>query len=245
MRLNSPVDASDRIESTRVHGGILRPAGAGIARCCWIRSSTIGVASLWHLASIKFNSHRKAAIMATQTVAQMTADELLAMPHNGYCCELVQGELRQMAPVGRRRGRIAAKIGSYLEAFVANNSLGETYAAETGFLIDTAPDTVRAPDVSFVSRERAEATAEERGFFPGAPDLAVEVVSPNDRYSEMKEKVFDWLRAGTQMVVVIDPDQRTATVYRAPDDMCMLTEGDVLDGGEVVPGWNVPLADVF
>ena len=81
----------------------------------------------------------------------------------------------------------------------------KSVAASTGFIIDTAPDTVRAPDVSFVSRERAEATAEERGFFPGAPDLAVEVISPNDRYSEIEEKVSDWLRAGTQMVVVIDP----------------------------------------
>ncbi len=137
------------------------------------------------------------------------------------------------------------EIGGCLEAFVVKNGLGETYAAGTGFIIDTAPDTVRAPDVSFVSRERAEATAEERGFFPGAPDLAVEVISPNDRYSEIEEKVSDWLRAGTQMVVVIDPHQRTATVYRAPDDICILTEGDMLDGGDVVPGWKMALADVF
>ncbi len=183
--------------------------------------------------------------MASQTIAQMTADELLVMPHNGYCYELVQGELRQMSPAGRRHGRIAAKIGSHLEAFVATNGLGETYAAETGFILDTAPDTVRAPDVSFVSRERAEAIAEERGFFPGAPDLAVEVVSPNDRDRELREKVSDWLRAGTQMVVVIDPDQRTAMVYRAPDDICLLTAGDVLDGGAVVPKWKMPLADLF
>lgn len=183
--------------------------------------------------------------MAAQMVAPMTADELLVMPHNGYRYELVQGKLRQMEFADRQHGRIAAQIGSYLGAFVATNGLGETYAAGTGFIIDTVPDTVRASDVSFVSRERAEATAEERGFFPGAPDLAVEVISPNDRYSEIKEKMSDWLRAGTQMVVVIDPHQRTATVYRAPDDICMLTEGDVLDGGTVVPGWRMPLADVF
>lgn len=168
--------------------------------------------------------------MALQTAAQMTADELLAMPHHGYRCELVQGKLRQMAPAGRRHGRIAAKIGSCLEAFVAKNGLGET-----GFIIDTAPD------VSFVSRKRAEATAEDQGFFPGAPDLAVEVISPNDRYSEVEEKVSDWLRAGTRMVVVINPPQRTAAVYRAPDDICILTAGDMLDGGDVVLGWK----DVF
>ncbi len=183
--------------------------------------------------------------MTAQTVVSMTADELLAMPHHGYRYELVQGELRQMEFPGRQHGRIAAQIGGCLGAFVATNGLGETYAAGTGFIIGTAPDTVRAPDVSFVSRERAEATAEERGFFPGAPDLAVEVISPNDRYSEIKERESDWLRAGTQMVVVIDPHQLTATVYRAPDDVCVLTEGDMLDGGDVVPGWKMPLADIF
>ena len=177
--------------------------------------------------------------------SQMTADELLVMPHNGYCYELVQGELRQMSPAGRRHGRIAANVIGSLIAFVKKYNLGEVLSSETGFLLGTAPDTVRAPDVSFVSRERAEATAEERGFFPGAPDLAVEVISPNDRYNEVAEKVSDWLRAGTAMVVVIDPHQRTATVYRASDDVCVLTEGDMLDGDDVVPGWEVPLADVF
>ena len=183
-------------------------------------------------------------ITAAQTVAPMAADELLAMPHNGYRYELVQGELHQME-LGRQHGLITAQIGGCLGAFVATNGLGETYAARTGFIIGTAPDTVRAPDVSFVARKRAEATAEERGFFLGAPDLAVEVISPNDRDIEIEEKVSDWLRAETQMVVVIDPHQRIAAIYRAPDDICILTEGDMLDGGAVVPGWKMPLADVF
>ena len=183
--------------------------------------------------------------MAAQTVASMTAAELLVMPHNGYRYELVQGELRQMEFADRQHGRIAANFIGSLIAFVKEHNLGEVHSSETGFIIDTAPDTVRAPDVSFVARERAEATAEERGFFPGAPDLAVEVISPNDRYNEVEEKVADWLRAGTQMVVVIDPYQRTATVYRSFDEICVLTERDVIDGGDVVLGWEMPLADIF
>ena len=183
--------------------------------------------------------------MAPQTVVSMTADELLAMPHNSCCYELIKGELRPMSPAGRQHGRIAANVIGSLIVFVKEYNLGEVHSSETGFLIDTAPDTVRAPDVSFVSRERAEATKEELGFFPGAPDLAIEVLAPNDLYREMKEKVSDWLRAGTQMVVVIDPEQRTATVYRASEGICMLTEGDILDGGDVVLGWKMPLADVF
>ena len=183
--------------------------------------------------------------MALQTVATMTADELLVMPHNGYRYELIKGELRQMAPAGRQHGRIAATICSRLESFVRNNNLGEIYAAETGFLIWTDPDTVRAPDASFVSSARADATDEEEGFFPGAPDLAVEVISPNDRAVEVEDKASDWLRAGAKMVLVLNPKTRTATISRGFDDVRMLTEGDTIDGGDVVPGWQLPLADVF
>ncbi|MCY3869846.1 MAG: Uma2 family endonuclease [Gemmatimonadetes bacterium] len=183
--------------------------------------------------------------MALQTVATMTADELLVMPHNGYRYELIKGELRQMAPAGSQHGRIAATIGIRLGLFVEDNDLGTTYAAETGFIIDTTPDTVRAPDASFVSKERAEVIGDDEGFFPGAPDLAVEVVSPNDRASEVTEKAFDWLRAGAKMVIVLDPKTRTATVYRDLDDVRILTEGDTIDGGDVLSGWQLPLADVF
>ena len=93
--------------------------------------------------------------MATDTVTKMTADELLTMPHNGYRYELIKGELRQMSPAGSQHGKIALKIGWRLAQFVEKNNLGETYAAETGFIIDTNPDTVRAPDASFVSTEKS------------------------------------------------------------------------------------------
>ena len=138
--------------------------------------------------------------MTTPTLATMTADELLTLPHNGYRFELIKGELYQMPPAGSQHGRIALKIGWRLAQYVEENGLGETYAAETGFIIDTAPDTVRAPDASFVSKERADALGAE-GFFPGAPDLAIEVVSPNDRPVEVEDKALDWLHAGTRMVL--------------------------------------------
>ena len=182
--------------------------------------------------------------MAIPTLATMTADELLAMPHDGYRFELIKGALHQMAPASSQHGRIALRIGWRLAQFVEREDLGETYAAETGFVIDTAPDTVRAPDASFVSKERA-ALASEEGFFPGAPDLAIEVVSPSDRPVEVEDKALDWLRAGTRMVIVIDPFDRAATIYRGRDDILTLTEGDTIDGGDVVPGWTLPLADVF
>ena len=182
--------------------------------------------------------------MATPTLATMTADELLAMPHDSYRFELIKGALHQMAPASSQHGRIALRIGWRLAQFVEREGLGETYAAETGFVIATAPDTVRAPDASFVSKERTVLASDE-GFFPGAPDLAIEVVSPSDRPVEVEDKARDWLRAGTRMVIVIDPFDRTAVIYRGLDDILTLTASDTIDGGDVVPGWTLPLADVF
>ena len=118
-------------------------------------------------------------------------------------------------------------------------------AAETGFLLSRDPDHVRAPDVAFVRRERVEAVGYTHGFFPGAPDLAVEVISPSDRYTEVDEKVAEWLAAGTSMVVVVNPRNRTVRVHRPTTDSVLLTEEDTLDGGDVVPGWEMPVADIF
>lgn len=119
------------------------------------------------------------------------------------------------------------------------------YAAETGFRLSSDPDTVRAPDVAFVSRARVEAIGDIEGFWPEAPDLAVEVISPGDSYSDVEEKVFGWLDAGTKMVVVINPRQRSATVYKSPTDIAALAEADVLDGGDVVPGFELAVREIF
>ncbi len=174
-----------------------------------------------------------------------TADELLRMPRDGVRRELVGGELREMTPAGFKHGLIATNVAESLSQHVRAKGLGRVAAAETGFRIARDPDTVRAPDVSFVRRERVEQAGDVEGYFPGAPDLAVEVVSPGDRYGEVEEKVMDWLAAGTRMVVVVHPSRRAATVYRSRSDIALLTEDDALDGGDVVPGWSLPVRDVF
>jgi Uma2 family endonuclease len=176
---------------------------------------------------------------------QVTAEELLRMPDDGSRYELVRGELRKMTPAGSAHGRITVRITWRLARHVEENQLGAVYAAETGFVLSTDPDTVRAPDVAFVSRSRLEAVGEVEGFWPEAPDLAVEVVSPGDTYAEVEEKVFDWLEAGTKMVVVVNPRKRTATVYRSSTDITALAEDAVLDAGDVVPGFKLPLREVF
>ena len=139
------------------------------------------------------------------------------------------------------------RIASRLERHVDANKLGRPYTAETGFKIASDPDTVRAPDAAFVSRERVEAAGHITGFRPGAPDLVVEVVSPSDRHLDVSDKALDWLEADCRMVLVVNPGRRTIMVYRSREDIRILTAaaGDVLDGGDVVPGWRLSLAEVF
>lgn len=175
---------------------------------------------------------------------QVTADELLHMPDDDFRYELVRGELRRMNPAGNVHGRVAMSFAWRLARHVEENRLGTVYAAETGFRLSSDPDTVRAPDVAFVSRARVEAIGDIEGFWPEAPDLAVEVISPGDSYADVEEKVFDWLDAGTKMVV-INPRQRSATVYKSPTDIAALAEADVLDGGDVVPGFELAVREIF
>lgn len=182
--------------------------------------------------------------MATQ-LQTVTADELLAMPDDGIRRELIRGEIREMSPAGDQHGDIGMRLAWRLAQHVETNRLGNVYLAETGFRLASDPDTVRAPDVAFVSRERVERAGPIKGFRRGAPDLAVEVISPSDRFDEVEAKVFEWLDAGARMVIVVNPGPRTATVYRSRREIVVLTEQDRIDGADVVPGWNVPLAELF
>ena len=181
----------------------------------------------------------------TARTRNITAEKLLRMPDDGLRRELVRGELRTMAPAGHPHGRVAMRVGSYLFRHVEENALGSVYAAETGFVLERNPDTIRAPDAAFIRRERVEEVAETGGFFPGAPDLAVEVVSPDDAYAEVEGKVAAWLGAGTRMVIVVDPSNRLVRVHRGPSDVTRLTEDDELDGADVVAGWRLPVRRLF
>ena len=184
--------------------------------------------------------------MATKT-GQTTAEELFRMPDDGSRYELIKGELRKMPPAGGEHGAVAMDIGTSLNNHVKADRLGRVFTAETGFTISSDPDTVRAPDAAFVKRERVEESGRVKGYWPGAPDLAVEVVSPNDTYAQVTEKALAWLEAGTLMVLVLDPGEarRTVTVYRSSEDIRVLFDGDTIDGAEVVPGWKLPIAELF
>ena len=181
--------------------------------------------------------------MTTQTKL-ITADELIQMPDDGCRYELVRGELIQMAPPGLVHGRFTLRVARHLADYVEVEGLGAVYA-ETGFRLAFEPDTVRAPDASFISRERLDEIGETDGYWPGAPDLVVEVISPNDRYTEVEAKVAEWLAAGARMVIVVNPRRRSVRVHRSPTDVDDLVEGDSIEGGDVVPGWSMPVSGLF
>lgn len=183
--------------------------------------------------------------MATQ-LRTVTADELLAMPDDGIRRELVDGEIREMVPAGWEHSVVAANFATELNQFVRKHKLGAVGTADPTFRLVGDPDTVRVPDVAFVRRERIEQMGGlTKGFVSGGPDLAVEVVSPNDRYTEVRAKVREYLTAGTAMVIVLDAEDRSATVYRPGRAPLELTESDVIDGEDVVPGWTLPVRDIF
>lgn len=182
--------------------------------------------------------------MSTE-VKLMTANELLALPRGQFRYELINGELNKMSPAGHRHGRIIIRLTLPLAQHVKQNRLGEVYAAETGFKLKSNPDTVRAPDIAFITRQRVEDVGEATGYWPGAPDLAVEVLSPDDRVSEVEQKVSEWLEAGSQQVWVVSPKLHTVTVYRSLTEIVILTDNDMLEGGDVLQGFRIAVGEIF
>jgi len=173
----------------------------------------------------------------------ITADELYAMGDIGRC-ELIYGELVMMSPGGARHGMVAARIGRILGQFVDDHDLGATFAAETGFIIQQ-PDLVRAPDAAFVRKNRLAAGFQKAGYFDGVPDLAVEVVSPDDTKREVVEKVNMWLAAGTTTCWVADPEGATLTVYRTGQAPIQLAGDDVVANESTLPGFSVRVSTFF
>jgi Uma2 family endonuclease len=181
------------------------------------------------------------AVGATQT----TAEQLLRMPKGRWRYELVRGELRVMQPTGIEHGRVAAITAGVLLAHVQRVGGGIVLGAETGYVLASDPDTVRAPDASFISQERYDRIGPTTKYWPGAPDFAVEVLSPEDRPGKVREKLREWLAAGTIAVVVLDPARRTATVHRAQHEPQTYCLGDTLDLSDAVPDFVVAVAELF
>jgi len=177
--------------------------------------------------------------------ALVTAEALLHTPDDGFVHELVRGEVRNMTPAGARHGVVASKIDHLLRAHVDANDLGVVGAADTGFVLSRNPDTVRAPDVFFVRRDRVPADGVPEEFWQLAPDLAVEVISASNDPDDMQAKVLEYLAAGTRMIWLVYPRTRAVTVYRSAKSIRLLSAEENLSGEDVLPGFSCKVADFF
>jgi Uma2 family endonuclease len=174
----------------------------------------------------------------------MTAEELERYPLRDKQAELLRGRLVVREPPGTLHGLISGTLGLLLGGYVRRRALGMVCGQDTGFKIAANPDTVRAPDVAFISQDRL-GTVPPRGYAPMAPDLAVEILSPDDRPAEVLVKVADWLEAGTRLVWVIDPVAAEARIHREDGTLSLVGVDGALEGETVIPGFRCALADVL
>ncbi|TWT96679.1 hypothetical protein Pla108_24530 [Botrimarina colliarenosi] len=178
------------------------------------------------------------------TLSLITADDL-GRDYRDQRCDLVEGKVRLMSPAGFGHGTLAARIATALSYHVESQRLGMIAGAETGFRIGQNPDTVLAPDAAFIRNVRVEEIGVTEAYFPEAPALAVEVTSPSDTAEQVDDKARRWLAAGCEMVWVVYPRGKSVTVYRSLDDVKIVTGDAALDGGDVLPGFSYPLAELF
>lgn len=180
----------------------------------------------------------------SDTTHLVTAEELEKFPDDDYRYELVAGRVIRMSPTGTVHGWLVLNVASHLTQHVNARRLGFV-VTEVGFRLASSPDTVRAPDLAFIRRERLPEAGLPRGFWKGPPDLAVEVISPDDRPTDVHTKVAEYLQHGVPLVVVIDPDDRTVTVHRRSASPVTLGADDLLDLDDVVNGFRLHVHDIF
>lgn len=173
----------------------------------------------------------------------VTVEEFSRLPDNGMRRELVRGEVREMPPPRSRHGFLTNRIQVLLSNFARGRKLGHVLA-EMGFLIEHDPDTVRAPDCAFVRADRIPSPFPDE-YFPFAPDLAVETLSPGDRPKEVREKVEGWIRSGARVVWVLDPERRKVTIHKPGSTPRILGEGDILEGEDLLQGFRIPVSELF
>lgn len=174
---------------------------------------------------------------------EWTDQRLMALPDDGHKYERVNEGIL-MSPAGFEHGGIAIRLSSMLWSHVAAHRLGMILDSSTGFRLSNG--NVRSPDISFVAAARLRGMKRPpRGFFEGAPDLAVEILSPGNTVDEIHERLVDLFTNGTRLVWVVNPIERNATIYRAPEPIALVRIGECLEGEELLPAFSYPLADLF
>lgn len=180
----------------------------------------------------------------TQSINITTAEELLNASGDLGRCELVRGDLVMMSPGKGRHGAVEARISGGLLSFVRMHDLGEVFGSSAGYVLARNPDTVREPDVSFLGTERLKGQDLD-AFLEGAPDLAVEVLSPSNTAAEMREKMTDYFGAGCRVVWIVDPMRKSVVIHRPDLGPVILAEDDNLTEEELLPGFSLPVREIF
>lgn len=184
--------------------------------------------------------------MTTVARKLITAEEFAQLPDppDGSRQELVRGVIETMGRPGFRHGKVNFRIAKILDRYVEPNRLGHV-VPETGVVTEHGPDTVRGPDVAFWSADKVPLDQEPAGYPDAVADLCIEVLSPRPNRKKILEKIREYLWAGVRLVWVVDPEERTVTVYRSPEEGRLLHEGATLSGEEVLPGFSVPVTEFF
>ena len=174
---------------------------------------------------------------------QWTIEDLAALPDDGNLYDVVEGELRRKAPPGWDHGDVLLALGGELRRFVMAHKLGRVSGGDPGHILARDPDTMVGPDIAFIRSDRLP--ADRRGWLDLAPDLAVEVISPGDSFSDVMDKADRFLAVGSRLIWLIDPLRKRVLVRAGNRPLVELTERDTLDGADVVPGFEVTVADLF
>ena len=175
----------------------------------------------------------------------LTAHDLLALHANGIRGELIRGVISETMSAGGEHGEIVMYLGWQLQNFVRPRRLGRITGSDSGILLERSPDTVREPDIAFFSADKIPPGVRIRGYYQVPPDLAVEIASPTDSLAAVNDKALMWLRYGARLAWTLHPDHRRVDIHTPDGAVQSLTDGDTLDGGDVLPGFACPISDIF
>ena len=183
--------------------------------------------------------------MTITTEKPLTADDLIRLYSQGVRGELIDGQFSESSPKGIMHGQVEMNLLSELSSFVRPRRLGRLVCSHTGFWLQRALDTVREPDIAFISARKLPLDLDLPGYYEGAPDLAVQIASFNLSRQQVYHKARMWVSFGVPLVWLVDPETRSIEVHRPKQPLLLLTEHDTLDGGALLPGFSCPLRDVF
>lgn len=183
--------------------------------------------------------------MTVTTEKLLTAEDLHHLCSQGVRGELLRGSLYETQPNGVRHGKTVVRLTVLMGRFVEPRQMGTILASDVGFLLERDPDTVREPDVAFISAQRLPLDEDVPGYFEGPPDLAVEIASPSDSPRQLFDKARMWISFGVPLVWTVDPEARTLDVHEPNQPLIRLSADDTLAGGQVLPGFTCTVSELF